>query len=160
MLDLSIMKPAPQNRLVDRLFSIRENDGRYRKIVEEIAATSFSRERLLEQLEAFNAATKEILRPRYQGSRGARRGGIGPPGQGLFGASPRCGEFIDKRLGVGRRAVGAKEPGVRAASVRIRSARRRWSGQPTARPRWTPLTRTRTAGSRSRGRFRDEAALR
>jgi spore coat protein CotH len=102
LLDLSIMKPAAQNRLADRLLAMPEMAARYRQIVKEIAATTFTKERLLKELDAIETATKEI-RARESKAAAARNddggGGFGfnAPGEGLFGPVPDMRKFAEKR---------------------------------------------------------------
>lgn len=102
LMDLSILKPSAQCRLVDRLLALPGMIDRYRQIAKEITSTTFTRERLLEQLATFETATKDI-RARETKAAAARRDeggggvGFGPPGEGLFGRVPDLKTFAEKR---------------------------------------------------------------
>ena len=95
LMDLSITKPHPQNRLADRLLAIQEYEKRYRRIVKEIATTTFTSARLLKELEVFETTTADI-RARDQKAAAARREG-GPGGFGPFGRPPEVKTFVEKR---------------------------------------------------------------
>jgi spore coat protein H len=98
LMDLSITKPHPQNRLADRLMAIKEVRSRYEEIVKEIAASAFTKKRLMDELDSFEAATKDIL-DRERKAAAARREngqpGFGPPG--MFGRVPDVKPFVEKR---------------------------------------------------------------
>lgn len=61
LMDLSLAKPYPgQNKFPDRLLAIKEIRAKYQKLLKELTATVFTKERLLTDGEAIAAATKEI----------------------------------------------------------------------------------------------------
>jgi spore coat protein H len=96
--DLSITRPAGQNRLVDRLMAVKEVADKYRQVVKEITSTTFTKDRLQTELAAVEEATREI-RARETKAAAARReggpGGFGPPG--AFGRVPEMKSFIEQR---------------------------------------------------------------
>jgi spore coat protein H len=60
--DTSLTHPFPgEHKLVDRVLGVKEFSDRYQKILKELAATCFSKEKLLANLEALEKATKEPL---------------------------------------------------------------------------------------------------
>ena len=101
LMDLSFSKQAPQNRLADRLLAIKEISERYQKVVKEIAATTFTKERLLKELAEFEGRTQELLARETKAATARREGGpgggFGPPGGGPFGRIPDMKTFVEKR---------------------------------------------------------------
>jgi spore coat protein CotH len=95
--ELSINHPhAGQNKLIDRLFAIKDHRERYLAIIKELTSTSFTRKKLLENLEEIEKALKEPMAKAAKAvaARKERRGG-GFGGQ--FGHSMLPRKFIDKR---------------------------------------------------------------
>ena len=132
LMDLSITKPAQQNRLADRLMAIKEVRGRYEEIVKEIAAVAFSKKRLMDELNSFEAATKDILVRERKAAAARREGGqagFGPPG--MFGSVPEIKPFMEKRTESVAAQLGGQEQGIRAARIRFRASGRLWSRQST-----------------------------
>jgi spore coat protein CotH len=101
-MDLSLMHPhSGENKLIDRLLAMKDVSERYQKILRELSATAFTRERLLKDLEAVEkviegplAKEKEAVAARKEGGGGL---GFGPPG-GMGGRSPELRAFIEKRM--------------------------------------------------------------
>src|SRR5262249_4336927 len=61
-LDLSITHPHPgQNKLIDRLLAIKDINDKYQKILKDLAATCFTKEKLLADIDAIDKATKDSL---------------------------------------------------------------------------------------------------
>lgn len=101
--ELSIHHPhAGQNKLIDRLFAIKEHKERYLAIIKELVSTSFTKKKLLESLDEIEKALKEpkakeakVVAARKEGGGG---GGFGPGmGGGQFGQSMPPRRFIEKR---------------------------------------------------------------
>jgi spore coat protein CotH len=60
--DLSLMRPYPgEFKLVDRLLAWNETRDRYRKVLQELSTSSFSKEKLLRDLDAVEKATRQII---------------------------------------------------------------------------------------------------
>jgi spore coat protein CotH len=110
--ELSIHHPhAGKNKLIDRLFAIEKYKERYLAIIKDLTATSFTKKKLLEHLEAIEQALKEP-KAREAKAVAARKegggGGFGRPGtggggfgmgfgNGQFGQSMPPRRFIEKR---------------------------------------------------------------
>jgi spore coat protein H len=100
-LDLSLNHPyAGDNKLVDRLLAVKEIKEQYQKVLKEVAATAFTKEKLLKDVEAIEQATKDArarekkaLEARKEGGGGM---GFGPPG-GMMGRSIDLRTFVEKR---------------------------------------------------------------
>ena len=100
-LDLSLTHPyAGQNRLVDRLLAMPEVSEQYQKLLRELAATAFAKDRLLKDVEAIEKATKEPLAREAKAVAVRKEGpggfGFGPP-SGMGGRSPDLRTFVEKR---------------------------------------------------------------
>ncbi|MBI1914630.1 MAG: CotH kinase family protein [Planctomycetes bacterium] len=100
-LDLSLTHPyAGANKLIDRLMAIKDMSARYQKLLGELAATCFTKEQLLKDVEAIGKATKEVLAKETKAAQARKEGaggfGFGPPG-GPFGRSPDLKTFVEKR---------------------------------------------------------------
>ncbi len=109
--ELSIRHPhAGPNKLLDRLFAIPEHKQRYLAIVKELAATSFTREKLLDTLDPMEKALRaplareaKAVAARKEGrgggfGMGGRGGGFGMGmGGGQFGQSMPPRRFIERR---------------------------------------------------------------
>lgn len=92
-MDLSLTKPyAGQSRLADRLMGIKEYAARHQRIAKEIAAASFTKDRLTAELDAFEKAAKDII---AKDSKAAAARKDGPPG--FYGQVPDMRTFITKR---------------------------------------------------------------
>jgi len=100
---LSIHHPhAGQNKLIDRLFAIKEHKARYLAIIKDLAATSFTKKKLLERLDEIEKALKEPMAKEAKAvaaRKEARGGGFGMGfgGGGQFGQSMPPRKFIEKR---------------------------------------------------------------
>lgn len=103
LVQLSIHHPhAGQNKLIDRLFAIKEHKDRYLAHLKGMAETSFSKEKLLGSLGPMEKALKEpvakeakAVAARKEGG-GAKGFGMGFGG-GQFGQSMPPRRFIEKR---------------------------------------------------------------
>lgn len=135
LLELSIMKPWPgENKLPDRLLANPEIAARYRKLLEELTATVFTKERLLSEFVAIDKAT-EAIRGREQQAAAARRGPAAPV------APPDLSRLTSRPLP--RNARNPWQPNSRApAKVSFRS--RPTSHRLNRRPTGTRSTATRT----------------
>ncbi len=99
-MDLSLNHPhAGENKLIDRLLAMKDVKEQYQKLLKELATTCFTKEKLLQDIEAIEKATKDIL-AREKKATDARKegaGGFGPPGGGMFGRSTDLRTFVAKR---------------------------------------------------------------
>ncbi len=101
LVELSINHPhAGQNKLIDRLFAIKEHKDRYLAIIKDLAATSFTKEKLLKELDGIEKALKAPLAKEARAVAARREGGGGGFGMGMGGAfgqtmPPKL--FIEKR---------------------------------------------------------------
>jgi spore coat protein CotH len=101
--ELSLDHPhSGSNKLIDRLLKIEESNAKYHQILKELAATCFSKEKLLAELRTIEQTIAEPL-SREKKAVEARKdnasfgGGFGPPGGGMFGRSAGLKDFIEKR---------------------------------------------------------------
>lgn len=103
--EMSLTHPyAGENKLAERLLAMKDGGDRYRKIVKELATTVFTKEKLLEKLEAVETSTKEALAREARATAARKEGnggfpGVGGPGGpgGPFGRSIDLRTFIEKR---------------------------------------------------------------
>jgi putative membrane-bound dehydrogenase-like protein len=59
--DLSLAKPYPGvNKLPDRLLAVKDVKEKYDKLLKELSASTFTKEKLLDQLDAIEKATKDV----------------------------------------------------------------------------------------------------
>ncbi|HEY7309833.1 MAG TPA: CotH kinase family protein [Gemmataceae bacterium] len=90
-----------QNKLLDRLFAIKEHKEKYLAIVKELTSTSFTKKKLLEHLEPIEKALKEPIAKEAEAvaarKEGRGRGGFGMGFGGQFGHSMPPRKFIEKR---------------------------------------------------------------
>ncbi|HEX4588919.1 MAG TPA: CotH kinase family protein, partial [Gemmataceae bacterium] len=95
-MNLSLVHPyAGTHRLTERLLAVPGVGEQYQKLVRELAATCFDKARLLQRLEAAEAATKELVERDAKAAAARKDGGsaFGP----MFGKPPALKEFIEKR---------------------------------------------------------------
>ncbi len=101
LVELSIHHPhAGQNKLIDRLFAIKEHKERYLAIIKDLTTTSFTKQRLLETLDQIEKTLKEPMATEAKAiaARKEGRGGGGFGfGGGQFGQSMPPRKFIEKR---------------------------------------------------------------
>jgi spore coat protein H len=94
-MNLSLVHPyAGTHRLTERLLAVPGVGERYRKLLRELAATCFDKERLLKRLEMAEATTKELLERDAKAASARKDGGSA---FGMFGKPPALKEFIEKR---------------------------------------------------------------
>lgn len=97
-MDLSLTKPYMQCRLADRVMAVKEHADRYQQIVKELAATAFTKERLLRELGVLEAATKDLIAKDAKAAADRKEGGGGMGfGAGAFGRPPELRTFVEKR---------------------------------------------------------------
>ena len=99
LMDLSLTKPYPgQNKLPDRLLAIDEVNAKYKKLLKELSARAFARDRLLAEAAAIDKATKEI---RDKEAKAVLARKEPPPGFGGVGGkgptAPDFTTFTEKR---------------------------------------------------------------
>src|SRR5262249_8950072 len=98
LMDMSLTQPYPgPNKLADRLLADKAVRAKYQKLVKELVATVFTKERLLEQIVAVERLTKEPL-AREKKALDARRKGVPAFGPPPFGGAPSLRTFAEKRL--------------------------------------------------------------
>jgi spore coat protein CotH len=99
--ELSIHHPhTGKNKLLDRLFAIKEHKERYLAILKDLTATSFTKKKLLEHLEEIEKALKEPMAKETKAVAArneGRGGGFGMRFGGQFGQSMPPRKFIEKR---------------------------------------------------------------
>jgi spore coat protein CotH len=127
---LSIFLPhIGRNKLIDRLLGVPEIRQHYRKVLEELTATCFTKEKLLENLEAVERATKESLAREKEAGEARRervgRSRVGPKGGGISGPSFSLRTFLEERTA----SVAAQLAGTGNGFVRA-TAGGRWSFKP------------------------------
>jgi spore coat protein H len=98
-MDLSLTHPyGGTHRLTERLLATPEIAASYQKLLKELAAGPFAKDRFLKELASFEKVAKE-LRERDATAAAKRKeggGGFGPPG-GMFGIPPELDAFIKTR---------------------------------------------------------------
>jgi spore coat protein CotH len=96
-IDLSLEHPhIGQNKLIDRLFSMKEVKEKYTKTLKELSTTSFSKERMLKELDAIEQATKAPLE-REKKATAARKESNKGPFASIVGPGPGLRVFVEKR---------------------------------------------------------------
>src|SRR5262245_55520873 len=99
LMDLSLAHPYPgENKLPDRLLAIKEVKEKYQKLLKDLTATVFTKERLLKDADSIDKATK-AARDQEAKAVTARReppAGFGPPGA-VAPQPPDLKTFADKR---------------------------------------------------------------
>ena len=113
LLDMSITHPyGGENRLADRLLAIKDVRAAYRKVLGELSATVFRKDRLLADSAAIAAVARPILE-REEAARAARKEppvGFGPPGAPT---APDLRTFAEKRALSIADQLGGKKDGYR-----------------------------------------------
>lgn len=103
LVELSIHHPhAGQNKLIDRLFAIKEHKDRYLAILKEMTTTTFTKAKMLDTLDKIEKTIKEPIAKENKAvaARKETRGGGGFGmgfGGGQFGQSMPPRKFIEKR---------------------------------------------------------------
>lgn len=99
--NMNLLKPAPGKlKLVDRLFAIPEVSEQYRKIVAEIATKSFTKERILAEIDVMEKAIQEPL-AREKKAKEARKEKVDRFGAwvgGFFDPQPELRTFVERRV--------------------------------------------------------------
>jgi spore coat protein CotH len=101
-MELSLQHPhIGQHKLIDRLLAVKDINDKYQQILKDLTATCFTKEKLLKDIDAIEAAIKEPL-AREKKATAARQEkiggfGFGPPGGGIFGHGLDLREFVAKR---------------------------------------------------------------
>ena len=99
-MDLSLIHPYPgQNKLTDRLLAIKEIREKYQKVLKDLSATCFTKEKLLKDVDAIESVTKERLVKEKKAAEARKEGGFGfgPGGKGPFGQPVSLRTFVEKR---------------------------------------------------------------
>lgn len=106
-LDMSLQHPyAGPHRLTDRLLAIPEMQERYQKLLAELAATCFTKEKLQKELATLEAATKDLL-ARDLAASAARKEVI----TYMFGRPPALKTFVEKRTASVATQIAGKSKG-------------------------------------------------
>jgi spore coat protein CotH len=97
LMDLSLTHPYPgENKLVDRLLADKEVSARYQKLLKELAATCFSKEKLLKDIDTMEKTTKEIIaREKKAAEARKERGGFNF--MSMMGPTPDLRTFVENR---------------------------------------------------------------
>jgi spore coat protein H len=110
--NMNLLKPASGKlKLVDRLLAMPEVDQRYRKIVQEIAANAFTKEKLLAEIDAMEKVTSPHLAAEAK-AKSARKEKNDKPGgwiAGFFDAQPPIRSFIEGRTAAVTKQVEAMQ---------------------------------------------------
>jgi spore coat protein CotH len=113
LMDMSLAHPyGGENRLADRLLAIKEVRETHQKILKELAATVFRKDRLLANAAAIEGATKAIIE-REAAARAERAEppvGFGPPGGPT---APDLRTFAEKRSASIADQIAGKKDGYR-----------------------------------------------
>ena len=99
LMDLSVMKPYPgENKLPDRLLSVKANADRYRELIGVLSSTVFTKDKLLKAAATVDNATKGIRDKEQQAvaARPAPAAGFGPVPVGP--QPPEIKAFAEKRF--------------------------------------------------------------
>jgi hypothetical protein len=121
--NLSIHHPhAGQNKLLDRLFAIKEHKERYLAILKDLTATSFTREKLLDNLGKIEKALRGPLAKEAKATlarkEGRGGGGFGSGfGGGQFGQSMPPRRFIERRMASVAAQLAGKARGFEPAPI-------------------------------------------
>src|SRR5207249_10446288 len=92
--DLSLTHPyGRENKLTDRLLAVKEFSDKYKQVLKDLAATCFTRERLLADIEAVEKTAKEPLAKEAKAASARKEA----PG-GKFGKPLELRAFVDKRI--------------------------------------------------------------
>ncbi len=113
LMDMSLARPyGGQSRLADRLLALPDIREAHQKIVQELVATVFRKDRLLADVQAFEGATKTILE--REAAARAERGeppiGFGPPGAPT---APDLRTFAERRFASVADQLAGKRDGYR-----------------------------------------------
>lgn len=96
-MNLSLEHPhIGQNKLIDRLFAMKEVKEKYLKTLKELSTTVFTKEKLLKDLAALEKATKEPL-AREKTAMAARKEFAAKGPFGGIGVGPPLTTFVEKR---------------------------------------------------------------
>ena len=97
-MDLSLTHPyGGTHRLTERLLAAPETAAAYQKLLKELAAGPFAKDRFLKELAALEKVVKEPRERDAKAATARKEGvGFGPPG-GMFGQPPELEAFIKTR---------------------------------------------------------------
>lgn len=96
-IDLSLEHPhIGRNKLIDRLFAMKEVKEKYVKTLTELSTSCFTKERLLTDLAVIEQATKEPL-AREKAAMALRKESTKGPFAGMVAQGPTLRTFIEKR---------------------------------------------------------------
>jgi putative membrane-bound dehydrogenase-like protein len=97
-MDLSLVHPFPgDNKLVDRLMANKQLNAQYRQVVKDLARTVFTKERLLQDIQSLESATKDLI-AKEAAAAAARKEGKGGFGPGFGGKPTDLRTLVDKRI--------------------------------------------------------------
>ena len=97
-IDLSIEHPhLGQNKLIDRLFAMKDVKEKYTKALKDMSATCFTKEKLLKDLAVIEQATKEPLAREKQAMADRKESGKGPFA-GIVGQGLPLATFVERRV--------------------------------------------------------------
>ncbi len=100
-LDLSLTHPYfGENKLIDRLMAMKDVNEQYQKLLKELSATCFAKEKLLKDVDAVERTIQDLLVKEKKATEARKEptgGGFGGPG-GMFGRTPiDLRTFVEKR---------------------------------------------------------------
>jgi spore coat protein CotH len=109
-MDLSLTHPYPgESKLADRLLAMKDVAAKYQKLLAELSATVFTKERLLKDIAAAEAVTKDILAREAKAT--AARKETGGFDFNMFGRTPDLKTFAEKRTASVADQVAGKSKG-------------------------------------------------
>lgn len=137
-MDLSLARPINgQNRLISRLFAIKEIDDKYQALLKELVASVFAKEALLRDVETIEATTRLPLmnEAKALAARHEIGYGFGPLGVGaLFIRVPDLRTFVEKRTASVQAQIAGESKGFVPPNLGIFGARGRKPLGPIAPP--------------------------
>ena len=96
-IDLSLEHPhIGQNKLIDRLFAMKEVKEKYMRILKDLSATCFTKEKLLKDIDAIEQATRRPLALEKEAT-AARKEPAKGFGAGIVAQGPPLRIFVEKR---------------------------------------------------------------
>ncbi|MBY0522377.1 MAG: CotH kinase family protein [Gemmataceae bacterium] len=100
-MDLSVMHPySGQNKLIDRLFAMKDVSEKYQKLLKELTTTCFTKEKLLADIDVIEKTTKDLIAKDRKAAEARKEG----PG-GFGGAFPGMGRAPDLRTFAEKRTL-------------------------------------------------------
>jgi spore coat protein CotH len=98
-INLSLEHPhIGQNKLIDRLFTMKEVKDKYLNVLKELSATCFTKEKLLKDVDAIEQAVKDSLAREKEAAAARKESTKGGPFAGIVAQGPPLRVFVEKRV--------------------------------------------------------------